>query len=236
MKLHEDAPACLKEAVFAEGTCRPGFDPYLTIQNPGGATADVTVNYMKGDGTTTAQNLTVPAHSRSTVTVRNTLGTGDDAAHDFSCQVASTNGHAIIAERPMYFNYKPGVNNWTGGSDVVGALSSAQTFFFAEGTCRPGFDPYITIQNPGAATANVTITYFKGDGTTVNQTLTVAAHSRSTVTVRNTLGTGDDAAHDFSSSVRCTNGQSIIAERPMYFNYKPGVLNWNGGHDVGGLY
>jgi len=36
--------------------------------------------------------------------------------------------------------------------------------------------------------------------------------------------------------VACTNGQKIIAERPMYFNYKPGVLNWNGGHDVVGLY
>jgi len=32
--------------------------------------------------------------------------------------------------------------------------------------------------------------------------------------------------------VECTNGQTIIAERPMYFNYN-GV--WTGGHDVVGL-
>ena len=108
------------------------------------------------------------------------------------------------------------------------------SWYFAEGTCRPGFDPYLTIQNPGAADAAVKITYMKGDSTTQIQNLTVPAHSRSTVVVKDTLGEGNDAAHDFSSKVECTNGQSIIAERPMYFNYRPGVLNWNGGSDVVG--
>jgi hypothetical protein len=95
----------------------------------------------------------------------------------------------------------------------------------------PRFDPYICIQNPGATDAAVSITYMKGDGTTDTQTLTVGKNSRSTVTVRDKLGTGDDASHDFSAKVECTNGQKIIAERPMYFNYK-GI--WTGGHDVVG--
>ena len=219
---------------FAEGTCRPGFDPYLTIQNPGAAAAAVTITYMKGDGTTKDQAVTVPANTRSTVVVKSTLGEANDAAHDFSCTVACTNGQRIVAERPMYFNYKPGALNWNGGSDVVGALDPAPVFYFAEGTCRPGFDPYITIQNPGAVAAAVKITYMKGDGTTQIQALTVPANTRSTVIVKNALGEGNDAAHDFSSKVECTNKQSIIAERPMYFNYKPGVLNWNGGSDVVG--
>jgi hypothetical protein len=72
---------------------------------------------MKGDGTTDSETLTVPKNSRSTVAVRNKLGEGDDAAHDFSAKVECTNGHDIIAERPMYFNYK---GAWTGGHDVVG--------------------------------------------------------------------------------------------------------------------
>jgi len=54
------------------------------------------------------------------------------------------------------------------------------------------------------------------------------------VVVKDALGTGNTAAYDFSSKVECTNGQSIIAERPMYFNYRPGQLNWNGGSDVVG--
>jgi hypothetical protein len=106
------------------------------------------------------------------------------------------------------------------------------TYYFAEGTCRPGFDPYFCIQNPGSTDAAVTLTYMKGDGGTDAQNVTVPKNSRVTVAARDKLGTGDDAAHDFSTTVTCTNGQNIIAERPMYFNYK-GI--WTGGHDVVGF-
>ena len=214
---------------FAEGTCRPNFDPYFCIQNPGSSAAEVKLTYMKGNGSTDTDQVTVAPNSRSTVVPRTKLGTGNDAAHDFSTKVECTNGQSIIAERPMYFNYN-GV--WTGGHDVVGATNSASTFYFAEGTCRPNFDPYFCIQNPGSSPAEVNLTYMKGDGSTATDHMTVAANSRSTVVPRNKLGTSDDAAHDFSTKVECTNGQSIIAERPMYFNYN-GV--WTGGHDVVGF-
>jgi len=52
---------------FAEGTTRPNFDTYFCIQNPGSTAADVTLTYMKGDGTTQEQNVIVPASSRMTV-------------------------------------------------------------------------------------------------------------------------------------------------------------------------
>jgi hypothetical protein len=58
-----------------------------------------------------------------------------------------------------------------------------------------------------------------GSGNTSTQNLNVQAHSRSTVKVKDVLGEGNDAAHDFSAEVKCTNGQTIIAERPMYFDY-----------------
>ena len=213
---------------FAEGTTRPNFDPYLTIQDPWGVPAPVRITYMKGDGTTKIQDITVGPHSRSTVSVSNVLGSGNDPSHDFSCNILSVTGVSIVAERPMYFNYG---GEWGGGSDVVGATAPASTFYFAEGTCRPGFDPYFCIQNPGNVVANVVLDYMKGDGTVVQDQVTVPANSRATVFPMDVLGTGDDAAHDFSTKVECTNGQSIIAERPMYFNYK-GV--WTGGHDVVG--
>jgi hypothetical protein len=113
--------------------------------------------------------------------------------------------------------------------------SVSSTFYFAEGTCRPGFDPYLCVQNPGSSDAAVTVTYMKGDGTTDSESLTVPKNARSTVTVKNKLGEGNDPAHDFSCKVECTNGQNIIAERPMYFNYQGAAqYNWAGGHDVVG--
>jgi len=213
---------------FAEGTCRPQFDPWICIQNPGATDADVTITYMKGDGSTASQQVTVPKNSRVTVDPRLKLGTGDDAAHDFSFKVECTNGQNIVAERPMYFNYK-GV--WTGGHDVVGATAPAPTFYFAEGTTRPNFDPYICIQNPGSTDAAVTVTYMKGDSNTATQKLTVPKNSRQTITPATVLGSANDAVHDFSAAVACTNNQNIVAERPMYFNYQG---QWTGGHDVVG--
>jgi hypothetical protein len=44
------------------------------------------------------------------------------------------------------------------------------------------------------------------------------------------LGTADDAAHDFSAKVECTNGRTIFAERPMYFNFR----GWTGASCVVG--
>jgi FtsP/CotA-like multicopper oxidase with cupredoxin domain len=214
---------------FAEGNCRPNYDAYLTIQNPGNTNSSVQVIYMLGNGTTKTQNLTVPPHSRATIKVKDVLGEGDDNAHDFSAQVTTTDGTSIVCERPMYFNYK---GQWTGGHCVVGAVGPAPTWYFAEGTCRPDYDSFICIQNPGGADANVTVTYMKGDGTNKTQTLVVAKHSRSTIVVRDQLGTGNDAAHDFSARVACTNGQNIVVERSMYFNYNG--TGWTGGSCVMG--
>jgi YVTN family beta-propeller protein len=210
---------------FAEGTTRPEFDTYFSISNQSGSNANVRLTYMRSDGTTAVQNVVV--NGRSTVHPADVLGVGEDARHDFSTKVECSNAQ-ILVERPMYFNYN-GV--WTGGHDVIGTTAPSRTFHFAEGTTRPNFDTYYCIQNPGDGAAKVKITYLKGNGTTQVQTLDVNAHTRSTVVCADVLGRGDNAAHDFSAKVECTNGQQIVAERPMYFNYR-GV--WTGGHDVVG--
>ena len=222
------ATAGAKQYYFAEGTSRPNFIPYLTIQNPNAGSVPVKITYFMADGTRKTQNLTLVPHSRSTVIPSDIIGSGD-VGHDFSSKVESTNGKNIIVERPMYFNYN---NAWTGGSDVMGATASAPAYYFAEGTSRPNFDPYLCILNPGDTVANLTITYMKGNSTTSTQLISVPAFSRGTISIREKTGTGNDAAHDFSIRAECTNGQRVIVERPMYFNYN-GV--WNGGHDAVGL-
>lgn len=123
----------------------------------------------------------------------------------------------------MYFQFRGSI---TGGSDVVGAPAPARAFNFAEGTCRPGFEPFICVQSPGAAAAQVRITYLLGDATTRTQQISVGAHSRSTVMVKESLGEGNDAAHDFSAKVEALGGATIVAERPMYFHYTP-VGQWS---------
>jgi len=211
---------------FAEGSCRPGFEPYFCINNTTSTDSPTKITYMKGDGTTDTQTLTVPKTSRATVVVKDKLGEADDAAHDFSATVESMNDTPLVVERPMYFNYK----GMDGGHDVIGANYPATSFKFAEGTCRPGFDPYICVQNPGVKEARVKVTYLTGDGKTKKQDMTIPPGARVTLHPADVLGTGDDAAHDFSVKVECTNGRTIVAERPMYFNFQ----GWTGGSCVVG--
>jgi hypothetical protein len=211
---------------FAEGSCRPGFEPYFCIQNPGGADADVTLTYMKGDGTTAEDRVIVPRYSRATVSPRNRLGTGDDAAHDFSTRVVCTNGKQVIVERPQYFNYG---GAWTGGSNAMGAITTSTRYYFAEGTTRPDFETYFCILNPTGLPADVLLEYMMGDLGGESEHVEVPPYSRVTVRPRDKLGTGDDAAHDFSTEV--SSKQQIVVERPEYFDFKGA---WTGGHDVVG--
>ena len=140
----------------------------------------------------------------------------------------TTNGTGIVAERPIYFN-RPG--NVTGGHVVMGASDPGATFYFAEGTCRPGFDPYICIQNPGSTTATVRVTYMLGDGTTRTQDLDIGANSRATVVVKDFLGEADDPAHDFSAKVETTNG----CYAPLMSYYPRGVASLGLLEAVAGL-
>jgi hypothetical protein len=214
---------------LAEGTTRPGFDSYLCIQNPEDREAEVLITYMKGDGSNQQQALAVPPRTRTTVKVNDVIGQYDSNACDFSAKIESVGGVGLVVERPVYFGYK---GSWNGGHCQGGAPEAFPTQYFAEGTTRPGFDSYLCIQNPGGTAADVTITYMKGDGSNATQTLSIAPSSRYTVAVKDQLGEANDEAHDFSAKVECTNGQQIVAERSIYFDYEG---KWNGGHCQSGM-
>ena len=196
----------------AEGTCRD-----ITTTAGYRGNIRITLTYSDSSYSSAQEDRLVVLHKETGNWVDRTK-TRDPGANTVTAEVTSLSEFVVAL---------PG----------FGPTSAASTYYFAEGSCRPGFDPYICIQNPGATNAEVTITYMKGDGTTDTDNLTVPANSRFTVIVKDKLGEADDEAHDFSTKVECTNGQDIIVERPMYFNYKkdePGY-SWAGGHDVVGL-
>lgn len=192
----------------------------------------MTLDYMKGDGTPREQEITVPPSTRNTVAVEDFLGEGNGPSYDFSCRVHGRG--TVVVERPVYFDCRDGCG---GGHAVAGTNDPASEWYFAEGSCRNGFDSYLCIQNPGGEKADVAITYMLGDGTTRNQEVGVDEFSRETVNVADFLGRGDGESRDFSAEVRCTNGQGIVCERPVYFVYRQGEegYSWSGGHDAMGF-
>ena len=229
---------------FAEGSTLPQFSEYLTLQNPNAAPVTATLNYVTDVmGVHPTKTLILPATSRTTIPVF--MG---DTANTASCNAASNCGvgrsfagvsvqvlatSPIVAERPFYVDgFSFGSGSIRGGHDAFGANGAARQWTFAEGTTLPGFNEYLTLQNPGLTAANVALRYMDTNGTVTNRSLTVGAQSRSTVEVFKTaLGVGPGVA---GVSVQINADQPIVAERPIYMVYNFGGGPVASAHDVVG--
>lgn len=205
---------------FAEGTTREGFQEYLCLQNPGSSPTSAKVTFMNSAGQTQDMYIPLAAASRFTQWVNPVVTAAFGPEQDISIQI-----HAdapIIAERPMYFNY---AGAWDGGHDVVGTNSASTSWYFAEGTTRGGFSEFLCMQNATDQMANVNIKFMTGNGEVSDMPVTINPRSRYTTWVNQAIGPEKDV------SVHITSNVPIIAERPMYFNYRGAVT---GGHDVMG--
>ncbi|MBU4173848.1 MAG: M23 family metallopeptidase [Actinobacteria bacterium] len=202
---------------FAEGTTRNGYEEYLFLRNPGPTDASVTVTYSSPcPEELLTQAVTLPAGAGASICVNHVVGHGGDV----SIALESTTG--IIAERQVYFNYK-GI--WTGGHVTSGIPEPSDTWYFAEGTTREGFQEWLCLQNPGDTDVTATITYMLGTGENLEESILLVARTRTTVDVNGSIGAGRDVSLVVNAS------GPIVAERPIYFDYKDA---WRGGHNVAG--
>ncbi len=201
---------------FAEGTTRNGFEEYLILRNPGANAADVTIEYLFGGEAASVQQVALAPWAGASIRVNDAVGPDRDVS------VAIDSNEGIVAERQMYFNYK-GV--WTGGHASRGVGAPASAWHFAEGTTRGGFAEWLCLQNPQDTDGVVDITYFLGTGENRVQQLALPANSRQTVDVNSVVGPEQDVSVTVESSL------AIVAERPMYFDYKSA---WRGGHTACG--
>jgi hypothetical protein len=213
---------------FAEGTTRQGFEEWLCLANPGEEDAAVLLELAREDGAVQQLELAVPARQRRTVEV----GTLVEAGHDVSALVLAD--REILAERAMYFHYR---GRWQGGHASFGrpAEDSGGSRFFAEGYTGAGFETWLCLYlpseygAPGSAaargTGRVELTYYYEGGPSVNEALDIPTDQRLTLFLNQRLGEGKNL------SVKVEGPPGIMAERPMYFDYK-GVCR--GGHVTSG--
>lgn len=207
---------------FAEGTTREGFFEYISLQNPGTEAAEVHITYMTNDGPIGPFVHSIPPVSRGTVFVNGYL----DPGLDVSVAVESDSG--VVAERPMYFVYK---GAWEGGHVSKGVNEPHATWYFAEGTTRPGFEEWLCIQNPQEKVQQVKVTFFTPRFVD-SKTFRIAPRHRFTLDINREVAElwPDDPHQDVSLKVEAEEG--VIAERPMYFDYKG---SWRGGDIVMGV-
>ncbi len=145
---------------FAEGCTARGFDQFLLLMNPLAGQTNATISLAGSDGTRKDIEVLVPGFSRQSIRV-NDLAGGLAAV----CAKVSAD-RPVVAERSMYYEYG---QEMLGGDASTGCTAPSSEWYFAEGTCRPGFDSYLCIQNPGSVEAKVEVECVSGGGIVVER-------------------------------------------------------------------
>lgn len=215
--------------LFAEGYTGTDYQEYLDLTNFGTTTATATVNleYTNGDVQTVA--VSVPALSSKQFDV-NAANASPGTCNPSPCRVTTsvsaqvTSNLPIVVDRLMYFHYH---GSLSGISEVVGTPAASNIYSFAEGYTSGQFTEYVTLQNPTASYEAVAVTLFTQHGLVLEVTVSMSAHSRSTLNINNILNPiGSDSVSMVVQALG-TNAQ-VVAERPEYFNYGGST----GGTDV----
>jgi streptogramin lyase len=196
-----------------EGSSAWGFECWLLVQNPNASDTTATFKYMIEGGSPKSVQHLVKAHSRATFNMADDIG-----SHDASVMITAL--LPIIPERAMYRN------NRREGHDSIGTTSPASDYYLAEGTSAWGFTTYVLVQNPNSSSVKVNITFMTSSGPVNYSQFTMAANSRKTIRVNESL-----PGKDFSTKVH--GSKPIIAERAMYWG--AGTALGEACHDSIGL-
>ena len=204
-----NAPAT--QWTLAEGTTLPGFNEFLSLENPGTSAANVTINYLADPAHSLVKQLTVPPLSRFTVSVaKSDYGVGPGVV-GVSAQVNSS--QPIVVERPMYIVHDFGSGLVSGADDAMGSTSLAKSFQFLRASTATGSFQYLTVANPGSVAATITATYVTPAGA-VTKTFPVPAGTRQTVALFTTVGGPGPGIAAFR--IALTSDQPVLMEKPGY--------------------
>jgi poly-gamma-glutamate capsule biosynthesis protein CapA/YwtB (metallophosphatase superfamily) len=112
--------------------------------------------------------------------------------------------------------------DWSGGHCGTALPGTSTSWYFAEGTTRPGFDEWLCVLNPNGEPCALTFHFLSSGGEGTPFKAGLAPHSRFTLNVKEAAGAGLDV------SVQLDSDRPVAAERAMYFRY--GAGGWTGGH------
>ncbi len=202
---------------LAEGATGGFFDTDILLANPDFlAAAPITVTWLKEDGTTVTQAMTLPAGSRTTIPVASIPGLEGTSMSTF---VTSLTGQPIAVERTMRWD-----RTGYGAHGEKASDGTALTWYFAEGS-QGYFNTFLMLANPGPTANQASVEFLFEDGSSITKTYALKPTSRFT------LFAGDvPELIDRSFGMTVTFAQPGMAERAMYF----GTPLFKGGHDSAG--
>lgn len=199
-----------------EGATGPFFDLDVAIGNPNLESAPVILTFLKPDGSSVTQPMTLPQTSRTTIHVDSIPGV---EATELATLVTSTDGLPLVVEGTMLWD-----SNYYGSHSSSAVDATQPSWFFAEGS-QGFFDTFVLLANPEDLDAAATVTFFVEGGAPVVKNYVVGGHSRLTVWTRTIPELADKAF-----SIGIESSFPILVARSMYF----GNPLYNGGAAVTG--
>ena len=197
---------------FAEGNTRD-YGERLSVLNPGAGPANVRMTLLRQPGPTVVRDVTIAPGRRADLVVNDVFSDTTDVP-----AIVESNA-PVIAERFMDF-----------GSDITagpGVRRPSRVWYFAEGSTDGDYKTFLLLFNPQSVEVGATITYMKGDGTTVEQTVRIPSQRRTVVSV-------GDALPGVGFGARLIATQPIVAERTMIFG-AGSTLTSGGVHTTPGV-
>jgi hypothetical protein len=201
---------------LAEGATGTFFDTDILLANPSTIPIPLDIEFLREDGVTVTQSLTLPGLSRQTLAVDAIPGLENTAV---STNVLSTSGREVLVERTMRWDA-----SGYGAHTEKATPGPSLTWYFAEGS-QGFFQTYLLLSNPGAIASTATVRYLLQGSAAVTATYPLTPRSRRTIFL------GDNPALvNQSFGITVTFDQPGVAERAMYF----GQPLFSGGHESAG--
>lgn len=192
---------------FAEGSTEGNARTYLILFNPGAAPVQATVNYLRRDGLTFEQPVTVGAQSRLVISVHDiTLPDGARPllGANFGGQVIAS--QPIAVERTLRFG-----SEQAGLHTGRGITTLSRRWHFAEGTTEGDFRMRLLVLNPNTQPARTVVTFMEPDGRAVTRRYAVPPRSQLSINANEIMPN-----LGFASLVEAD--RPIAVERALIFN------------------
>ncbi len=205
----------------AEGSTGSYFDTYILVGNPNPTPANLTVTFLKGDGTRLERKKHVPANGRLTLFVDGE----DPVLNDTAVSTTVVSDIPVVSERAMYWAGTS--DSWFEAHNSFGVTSTGRKWALAEGRVggAPGFETYVLIANPGAERAQVRATFLRANGNNIVRTYEVLPTSRFNIWVNSMVPELQD--EEFGVLIEVINNVNVAVERALY--WQSGGLGFAGG-------
>ncbi|MGI9034380.1 MAG: DUF5719 family protein [Acidimicrobiales bacterium] len=190
-----------------EGRVGDGLTERYQVYNPSNREAQVQLELALESAQAEPLGLTIPAQGRVTVAANDQPRIPKGVAH--AVTVRSLNGVGVVVERDVDAGPP---SKRVGVAETPGAQVTARRWVLSAGEADGNFDEYLVVQNPGPATARVSLSVL-GDGTPVSNGalsgVQVGAGQRTAVRLGDSLKLA-------ATPVLVSSDQPVVVERDLY--------------------